>query len=783
MLCCKRCPIRHSLFRISLCAIYRRELAEARSNVDKAVAEAELEAVPDEPPSDILASPASKREVLVSKGVNPVPSSSESTGTLAYYAHELGIEPSDVRTMAKLKCCLQIVHLMRHGRAMLQYEQWHAHEVSMGMLPRDTGMGGDDSGWKAARVLDEVCLEELRRRMQESPFLAFSIDDSDDVQKRELMSLYTYLMREGRREAHLLKLHELPGAATSAVDIAREALHVLCTEKTGEPLHGEGYGIGGLTFAQLGEKGVGLSSDGAANMFAENGALNKLQKFAPHSVLIWDPAHRTGLSGRDLEKNEKVKEVKSVLSLIAKDMKQSTRRTQERLLALAAAAVGACAVIGSKDIRWLSLQRSLESILKQWGPLGGYYKTRAVEEADSEAEGIYRLLVSTPLVLFAHALMAVLTPVNAACKKFQERAAGLPDVVSTVATAKQRLQRTCIDNAAGATAAEPGASCGKQFADLVCNDRLGMNGNFAIVFIAHDDDSVADQVAGIDFEPDAELVALEFGPEGDKQVMVLWHAPEGRRTRRQPTLRSDWDALVAEARGDCRSVAEAMLHSLEQRFPEDTQRIFALAAFMNPSYWGLDGSMTAKQRAAAVDAVDLEQLQESMLKLASMFSEELLSEAGHTVEAKVTGAGEERDLDGRDGARERLLKSQLADEIEHLPGFVKDWPVIGGSAKEMVKWGEFWGDLTENEDFRSLCPLLLILLLILLTIPCGSVENERGFSGLNRLLDKLRNSMTIYHTNVVVRLNSQKDGMLADYSPQVLEFLRRMLAPSTAQAV
>ena len=60
-------------------------------------------------------------------------------------------------------------------------------------------------------------------------------------------------------------------------------------------------------------------------------------------------------------------------------------------------------------------------------------------------------------------------------------------------------------------------------------------------------------------------------------------------------------------------------------------------------------------------------------------------------------------------------------------------------------------------------------------LPLGSVENERGFSALNRLLDQLRNSMKPKHTNAVVRLNGQKDKMLADYSPQVLEFLRRVL--------
>ena len=62
-------------------------------------------------------------------------------------------------------------------------------------------------------------------------------------------------------------------------------------------------------------------------------------------------------------------------------------------------------------------------------------------------------------------------------------------------------------------------------------------------------------------------------------------------------------------------------------------------------------------------------------------------------------------------------------------------------------------------------------------LPIGSVENERGFSALNRLLDKLRNRMKPKHTNVVVRLNSQKEKMLASNSPQVLEFLRRVLRP------
>ena len=85
--------------------------------------------------------------------------------------------------------------------------------------------------------------------------------------------------------------------------------------------------------------------------------------------------------------------------------------------------------------------------------------------------------------------------------------------------------------------------------------------------------------------------------------------------------------------------------------------------------------------------------------------------------------------------------------------------------------------LTEDDSFQTECPVLLSLVRILMCLPIGSVENERGFSALNRLLDQLRNRMKPKHTNSVVRLNGQKDKMLADYSPQVLEFLCRVLRP------
>jgi len=529
---------------------------------------------------------------------------------------------------------------------------------------------------------------------------------------------------------------------------------------------------------------VGLGSDGAAVMFgAQNGALVRLRRFAPHALLLWDPAHRTGLSGRDLEQHKDVKQIKDLFALIAADQNHSAKRTQQRLLEAAAASVEACAVQGAKDIRWLSLQTSCLSVLKQYAVVAAYYMNRGVSDSDSQAEGIWSYLSDARIMLFVHSLMAVLSPVNAACKRFQEAAGGLPDVQHTIDEAKETLQRTCIAGAEQQSADAPGSSCGKHFADLVCNDRKGVNSNFALRFWDADEDGIAKQLEGVEIDPLTKVAVMEYGPEGSKEAVVLWDVPEGRRRRREPLLESRWDETVAAARITCQQVAERMLQSLSERFPDETQRVFALAAFMSPHYWGLRAEDSQKDRAAAVKAVDLAALKDSLVELAGMFDAEVtanLSEVeSYTVAPKVTGAVAKRDLDGSDGSGERLLTSQVEEEVHALVEFVKTWPVIGGRTQVNVKWGEFWGGLLEDDEFALSCPFIRVLVQIVTVIPSGSVENERGFSAMNRLAEKVRNSLKSAHMNVVVRLHGQKDKMLADYSPQIVEFLRRMLKPST----
>jgi hypothetical protein len=145
--------------------------------------------------------------------------------------------------MQKLRRLLQIIHFVRHGRSMIQYEQWYQNKVELGIFnPAGIRMSSDDIGWQAATLLYMCVMEHLRRFADESPWLGATFDNSDKVKKQEFMCTFIFGLNAGRREPHLLRMYQLPNAAAKAENISKKALHVLCSEHTGEELHGEKYG-------------------------------------------------------------------------------------------------------------------------------------------------------------------------------------------------------------------------------------------------------------------------------------------------------------------------------------------------------------------------------------------------------------------------------------------------------------------------------------------------------------------------------------------------------------
>jgi hypothetical protein len=129
------------------------------------------------------------------------------------------------------------------------------------------------------------------------------------------------------------------------------------------------------------------------------------------------------------------------------------------------------------------------------------------------------------------------------------------------------------------------------------------------------------------------------------------------------------------------------------------------------------------------------------------------------------------------GNGKRLLATASAcchilDEAAKLVEHVKGWTIIVGKVRAMVDWIVFLG-MVSDESCREQCPIICTLVELLQAMPNGSVENERGFSALNCLMDKLRNALQSYHLNVVLVLHNQEDKLLAPYSPVIVDFGER----------
>ena len=146
-----------------------------------------------------------------------------------------------------------------------------------------------------------------------------------------------------------------------------------------------------------------------------------------------------------------------------------------------------------------------------------------------------------------------------------------------------------------------------------------------------------------------------------------------------------------------------------------------------------------------------------------------------------------------DWERERIVHArgdcatvhQMAiDEAAKLVEHVKGWTIIVGKVRAMVDWIVFLG-MVSDESCREQCPIiwtLVELLQVVQAMPNGSVENERGFSALNCLMDRLRNALQSYHLNVVLVLHNQEDKLLAPYSPVIVDFGERWFKGERGEA-
>jgi hypothetical protein len=659
---------------------------------------------------------------------------------------------------------------MISGGTMRGYESLALRLKQWNQIPASVRLTGDDCGWRIAKAADKVVLAQIQSKIQASPYLSISIDDSDDSGKLEQCAIVVYLLFEGRRQAHLLKFHALPGADSCAEDLSREVLHVLCSDPAEETLRGEGYHIGGLTRSDFARRIVGLAGDGApVVMGTQNGALKKIKDaMAPFAIGVWCHAHRVGLVGRDLEKNAHVDKTRRFVILLASDMRGSVQRVQRRLDVLREVLEAEVQILSCHAVRWLSLYRALRNVCMQIGPLAVYYGRRA--ESDAAAQGISMQLQQTDFLLVMHGVLGVLEVLQTLSTCLQRATSGIPDIVPAITSACASLNRQFIAEPDSTAANCPGSSCGPAFSQLVCNEQQGIAGNFKIRFLSGLDSRISEQLPEESSESE-EYAVMEVATNVP-EYFLLWHRRGNRRRHQDPTTKDCWDTLVAQARKDIASVAEHAIGCIEERIPLQTQHLLTASQFMTSGWWGLDGTMTDAERIEAVDGVDVEDLLAHLSRLGSLFCNEKEIAGQDEQVLKVPGLLSNQvflaDLDGVLGDGTRQLSSQLRDEAEALTHYIKQWPcsAMEGSVDGMMPYTEFWDSVLTDADsaFLEDCPNVAKLVQILSVMPHGSVENERAFSLLNYVKSDGRSKLSQVHLNAQARLRDQAKKIMAPYA-------------------
>lgn len=371
-----------------------------------------------------------------------------------------------------------------------------------------------------------------------------------------------------------------------------------------------------------------------------------------------------------------------------------------------------------------------------------------------------------------HGIVSVLDPFFVLSKRLQNANSGCPDIVPCVESVLRDLERDFTINPTGTFSCDPGSSCGNKFANLVCNNCKGVDSNFGIVMIEAADGRISDQLKGFDVADDTVIACMEIWDADTVAHLVMFHREDSRRSGNVPTSEDEFVECVAAIRADLAEVAAVGVASVKSRFPEDAMSIVSNSQWVNSGWWGLNGSQGDMQRSEKVDDASLEDVLGMISTLVLKFTESgqlpgVGDSAPTEVPAFLDPAVLLRNVSGLEGTADEQLCSALVDEVDKLPRFVKKWGIADTSVGEgdgegMVEWHKFWVQLIADDksEFCLECPIVADVLNLITVMPHGSVENERGFSGMNLVKSDMRSRFKQPNMNAALRVRDQKKKIL-----------------------
>jgi len=584
--------------------------------------------------------------------------------------------------------------LLREEIAHTKFARFAEHMRNAGVDTRVVGAQGvlytsSRFCYEAIASMDYVLRDRLIRTLASSPFVGVMADESTDVSiKKQLLTYVSHLDDQGKPVVSFLNVDQIvDGSADTIMSSMTSTLEQF-----------------GLSWQRV----MGFASDGASVMTgSKNGVAAQIMRQNDAVIATHCLAHKLALAAaQSCDNITYLKHTfKDALSSIFYYFNNSPVR-YERLKALQQLTSDPLLRLRNpRDLRWLSHENAVNSIIRVLPSLLHAFQTDATEYHEVNAIGLQKITFSREFVASLQLFSEVLPLVNGVSRVFQGRALD--------PTAIDALINTTISTIDDMSSAQNTVAFEKRVDDLIrsCTD-----------------------------------LALDIPAEYKKGRSGKIDYPE---TRKQ---------FIASMRDNIRS-----------RFPQRPILIALFDALCPSRFAGLEGDQLRAHGQKALeqivvqfgrkqpknvveDAVNVEQHSDDPIEV-KRDSDNEVDNDDQLVDVEM-----ERSLEAKIEIEPTAL-GIVQYELE-LPKLLSEWPfwvaIVRSLAAKFCKDSTFEHQLVQfmrDDVVKVICPSFCALAHRALILPLTTVECERGFSAMNRIKTIDRNRLLTVTLSRLMRIS------------------------------
>ncbi|KAL4523100.1 hypothetical protein Ndes2526A_g07811 [Nannochloris sp. 'desiccata'] len=467
----------------------------------------------------------------------------------------------------------------------------------------------------------------------------------------------------------------------------------------------------GMPLDVLKKKLVAVAADGCNTMQGSNGGLlTLLQNECPHMLKISCTAHGANLAAEILDNLPFFKRISDAIRMAATYFHRSPKRTAVLKKYQEEFGLPQLRLITVNDTRWMPINDAMDNLLRI---LPAVIKVLDLDRKnDAPARTLLYELTSAPVLFGMFAVRPLLSSLGVLTKLLQTSHLYPGDVAEAV--------ENCISTI-----------------DVTYLEDKELN-NMGLKWKQLQDLIEFQQAVGTSFKllPSNNDVFIKIGAS-TISIKELPDVPAGVPQSECSRVRSKMGAvaMIEEAK----KAAEVVKTELKRRLP--TTELMKAICLITPRYW-----MQLKRNTSSNELEMLKQVQTDMDVLFKQFATSKLDIHGDTVAGFVDKAAlteQFMEFYGFMRKNAAFLEAKLERPGD---GVVRTkTEVFELAGKEEVE--RLWGNPTPTNisEYYRLARLIL-------SIPFGSVANERRFSGMNLDLTALRNRLEEMHLNTCMRL-------------------------------